>query len=231
MKIKSLVLIFLIILSVFFVFYALPRVVKVNKIVCVSQYGACQKDLEDMIRKGEKKSYYQALKIVKEGLQKELLVKDYSFYYKFPGIVNVYLILDKSYFAVRSLGSGKIYLINKNGIVVLQSDKTELPILDVGLDFKVGENIGAGLTNGLKTYALFTRLYNTDYATLKESYFETKVKKGPLILFPLDADSESLVGAARLIIFKLNSEQQNFRMDKPVAEIVVDLRFKNPVLR
>jgi len=232
MKFKNIVFLLLILLVASFCVFGIPRIITIKKIECNTQYGSCQEELKTIYSDLLGRKYYDVKKGLRERLSQDGLVSDFSYIYKPLNTMSLYLMIKKPNYALGNIEIGKTYLIDSEGVVVEQVERTALPTLNTKkYTFEIGQKVTSEVVLALKTYTLLSSVYKIERSELTEAMFEVKILNGPLFLFPLEGDSAELVGASRLIIEQLNSGEQNLKIEKDVVDVVVDLRFKNPVLR
>jgi len=232
MKFKKIVFLFLILLVVSSFVFGIPRLITIKKIECNTQYGSCQEELKAIYSDLLGRRYYEVKKGLRVRLSQDGLVSDFSYIYKPLSTMSLYLVIKKPNYALGNTEIGKTFLIDSEGVVVEQVEKTALPTLSTKkYTFEIGQKVSDEVVLALKTYTLLSSVYKIERSELTEAMFEVKILYGPLLLFPLEGDSAEMVGASRLIIEQLNSSEQNLKIGKDVTDIVVDLRFKNPVLR
>lgn len=232
MKFKKIAFFLLILLIILFFIFGVPRLITIKKIECNTQYGSCQEELKSLYGDLAGRKYFEIKKEFKERLSQDGLVDDFSYIYKLPSTISLYLIIKKPNYALGNTETGKTYLVDGQGVVVEEVAKSALPTLNTKkYTFSAGQKVPDEVALALKTYTLLSSVYKIERSELTEEMFEVKIIDGPLLLFPLEGDPSELVGASRLIIEQLNSGEQNLKIEKDIVSIVVDLRFKNPVLR
>lgn len=209
-------------------FLIVPRVLKINKIDCISQYGPCSQTQENNLGQAEGRGLSEAKRKVGEVASKDPKVTSYSIQYKFPDILKVTIILRKPNFALKGSDT-KVSLVDKEGVVLGWTERSELPLVvtnhtTVGLGEKIDNKdiFASRILSGM----FF--LFGTKLGTIKDSYLEIEVPNGPKVIFPLEGDERVLLGAANLILSRLNKGGEEPRIEN-VKEI--DLRFKNPILK
>lgn len=177
-------------------------------------------------------SYREATSKIRNIVGSSNVFADYRVNYKIPATLEVYVIVNKSFYALKDRKSGNVYLIDLNGRILEKASKTNLPQLEIeDLTAKSGEVVSDNILDLLKINSLISRLYRISSSVIKEGYAEFKVENGPTILAPSGKDPEVVAGALLLLISRLKGDDQNLKIDKPYGDIVIDLRFKNPVLR
>ncbi len=206
----------------------IPRVLKINKISCFSQFGGCDNFLQKEIGVAKGKSLVDAKLSIKKVLSSEILVENYTVQFNLPATLKVYLILRKPEYGLRN-SSGNFALVDAKGYVVAKVSSSSLPFIQIGDNLpNPGDKLDDRLNFALAVTRDMNYLYQDVNATVTEEALFVKLPSGPTVIFPLDGDREALIGSARFIISRLMTGQENLRIDN-VSQI--DLRFKNPVLR
>lgn len=229
MKIKRLFLLFLAILFAVLIIL-LPRLIVINEYLCRTQYGPCQQNILDNLVINRGKKYGEVKKRILNEFRQNKLISDISIQFKLPDKLDVYLILTKPYFAIKTPSSDKLILVNEKGESLSYADKSSLPLVDIETPSLL-ENQSETLEFYLEIYRLIAQIFKIAEAKIFSDRMELKLNNNPTLIFPSEGDAAVLVGAARLIIEQLNIGRQNLKIDKPHSEVVVDLRFRNPVVR
>lgn len=212
------------VIALFSVFLALPLVFKVN-IFCKSQYGSCPNEINSQLKINNGKSIAGAKNGVNRILKHNLLISDYSTQFKFPNILIVNILIKKPIFAIRN-ESNQIELIGEDGHILELSDSTGLPTLIItGNLKKVGEEIDTNQSFALKLIQGINDMYQINTGTVVDNSLVVELPTSIKVLFPLDGDTQILLGSLRVVYTKVESDDQKGRYKE------IDLRFKNPVLR
>ncbi|MFV1917509.1 MAG: hypothetical protein ACC618_03475 [Patescibacteria group bacterium] len=216
-------------LSLFFV----PRRLTIKKISCQSQFGPCSSILYEEVRKNEGTNYRKAKENISQYLSGSALVEQFIIQIKFPVELRVDLVETKPRFAVRAIDEGKIYIVSREGFVISEETSTNLPHIIVSdIQMAVREKVSDRYMFALNiVYDLFNA-YQVQKGEIVENSLEVELTgSGKKLIFPLEGDREVLLGALSLILSRLNSESQEFRIEGAENIKEVDLRFENPVLR
>ena len=218
------------VLLVFSLIYLTPRLIKIKKIDCRSQFGPCAQIFLEKSISYEGKS----LKEVKEGLSEYFksspFIKEYSFTYKLPDKLIVNVIEAKAKYALGNKANSVFCPVDKDGICLRIETATNLPLLEIsGNPPNVGEKVGSGELFALETiYNLFSS-HGVKEGKLVEGRLEAKVE-GYSVIFPLQGDRSVLMGSLELILSRLKSPGKDSKIDYTGVS-KIDLRFKNPVLQ
>lgn len=234
MKNVVLLLLLAILLISSFVFF--PKVIVVSKISCKSQFGPCNPKLAEILSTNENQKLTDSVKNIDNLLSSDAMVLDYSIQYKFPDSLQVDLVERKSKFALLNPKTKAVALVDKSGMVTKIVETTNLPTIEISEPIP---NVGERVTNK-QLFALniledmFT-LYQVKRGLIKEKSLMIDLTDNPSIIFPLSGDKDILLASLRLILAKLNSSQEGYRINEEKIvlgeEKTIDLRYKNPVIR
>lgn len=220
---------FLSVLLILIFIYLLPKIfqklIVINKIQCVSQYGECPEKILVYKNSEFKRSLYTLKSQVKDELENNILVNSYLIQYKIPSTLKVELVLKKAKYAVFD-NLGKYYLLDNDGLVVAVDDKVNLPFLKVkDSKFEIGQNVGNELLKLLQIIEKVNFLYSINNGTYENNYMYIVFDNGIKAIFPVDGDTDYLVGSLRLIFSRLNDERSGIKMNE------IDFRYKEVIIR
>ena len=225
---------FFLIVSFVGLFFVIPKKLKIKKIVCQSQFGPCSASVLgsiDKIENGEKN-----LNDVKKELQGILsssaLVSDYSLHFQFPNIVEVNLLERKPEYAIKAKDTDSHALIDKEGHVIYFQDLTGLPVLiTTEPPPNVGEVVSDKTFFALEIlYGMFSS-YQVREGKIENESLVIELSQGPKVIFPLEGEKDILLGSLRLVLSKLNNDGQDSKIENVSGASIIDLRFKNPVIK
>lgn len=226
MKYLKLGLYLLFLFAIIFPFAVLPRIIKINKIECYSQYGICDNEIFELISPANNKSIRDAKIFTVKQFTDNGIVQDYSFTFKLPGTLRVDIILNKAKFALYRKDSAEVVLIDKDGIVLERVDKTNLPKVVIPGDLPgVGEKVAQDKLFALNLIYSLNFFYQVNYGEITDNAFMADLPEGVGVVFPLEGELKTLLGSLKLVLTQLNLT------GKDQGIIVVDLRFKNPIIR
>lgn len=200
----------------------------VDRVVCKTQYGPCDKEDEERasLARGENLFLVSPQKI-KNNLKNNFSNKEVSIQKIFPRTIEIVIEKRKAILGVTSknLLDRGVFLLDKDGVVLELVRETHLPviILDQDPGLVVGEEVGKDVK---KAVAIMTLVYTAEKASRAELGNDSLIlflQDGTNVYFPLDKDPEILVGALQLIIARSKIEG---RLPKSI-----DLRYSNPVLK
>lgn len=202
-----------------------PFFIKV-KTVCKSQFGNCPPEIQNIINKSNNKSIFAAKGEIKKNLSGNYLVSDFSFQFKLPNILLVNSIIKKPFAALIDNGSKNAFLIGVDGKILSIAQGTTLPgVFTENIVKKAGENIDTEQMFALKIIAGVFQMFQTRAGTIQNNTLLVELPAGTRVIFPLEGDTDILLGSLRLIYSRIQSADYAGKYNE------IDLRFKNPVLR
>jgi cell division septal protein FtsQ len=215
---KKLFLILVLLLAVVGIVFFVIKSIKVVKINCQSQYGECNSNLQSKIAQIKKNPLFETRGDLIDLLKKDKSIIDFSVRFGLPYNFDVYVIEKKALVAFL-LKNGHFALVDKDGLIVNEAEKTNLPkIISIELDHDQLQ-FAANLISRLYIF------YKINSAKITQEGIEVDNLSGKTVLFPLSGNDDELLGALSLIISRLPSVKEASTIK------VVDLRFKNPVLK
>jgi hypothetical protein len=192
---------------------------------CESQFGDCPSDVNSGLKSLNSKNLFDARRKANSYLKNSYLVSDYSIQYKLPNIMLINIIAKKPYFAIKDSSSGKIILIDRRGIVLAESEDSGLPMIEVADSLKkIGEEVDKNYLFALNLISGVNEMYQVRYGMIANDALTVDIPHGLRVIFPLEGDSEVLLGGLRLIYAKVTAEYLGTYSQ-------IDMRYKNPVLR
>lgn len=215
-------------------FIIIPKKLKINEVTCQSQFGPCNTSVLKSIDKvvnGDK-----SLNDVKNDLHgiltNNILVSDYSLHFQFPSKIEVSLIERKPKYAIKAKNTDSYALVNEEGYVIYFQDLTGLPFL---ITPEPPPNVGETVSNrtffALEIlYGMFSS-YQVREGIIEEESLVIELSEGPRVIFPLEGEKEILLGSLRLVLSKLNNDEQDSKIENVSGKSIIDLRFKNPVIK
>lgn len=202
-----------------------PFFIKV-KIICKSQFGGCPVEIQSLTAKGNNKTLSAAKREIKKNLSGNYLVSDFSFQFKLPDILTVNLIVKKSFAAIVDTATKNAYLIGTDGKILSVSQGTTLPaVFTDNINKKPGDNVESGQLFSLKLISGVFEMYQVRSGILQNNTLLVELPAGTRVIFPLEGDTDILLGSLRLIYSRIQSADYAGKYKE------IDLRFKNPVLR
>lgn len=207
----------------------------ITSIECLGKDISCSKETTDLLKTVELSNYLSTKTHLKKVLSESPYINSYYIRLKFPSTLLVFVVEKAPFgFLVRN---GEYYAIDSNGIVL--GKKTEAK----GFPLEIEEDISNSGTvlSKEKVFALesikrLSQICKLTKAVLKKEYLEVTIKENRVFYLPLLGDQELLTGAVISIDNRLNKTQENTIIvndTKLLCEngCIIDLRFKNPVIR
>ena len=205
---------------------SIPGLITVKKISCESQFGPCRKEVEEALDKYRSTSLRKAKKQITILLSTEVFIESFDVRFALPSNLKVFIIEKKPIYALMDLEKQAIALTDKEGYIVAIVDKTNLPILSGrNLIGGVGETLQGETLFGLEVLSDMFQFYQVKAGALEKSGLAVELDGGPKVIFPLEGDRAVLNSSLRLIIAKLEQEEEG-----KSKKATIDLRFKNPVV-
>lgn len=206
-----------------------PRFIKVKSITCSSQYGPCHAQLKNDLDNVGEMPYRKVQNAVRKILAANPQVEKYSLHFQLPSTLEINVIEKKADIAFVKEGNEKYEIVDTAGNVLGEATETQLPKIVVR---------DTDLTNDQKKFTagllkeLF-RLYSTKLGHIENGGMVVETSVGPQVIFPLDGDIDLLLGKMQFVLSWLNSQGAGSTIEGLSGNRVkvIDLRFKNPVLR
>lgn len=195
---------------------------KVQKVVCFSQFGPCNANLQLSIYNLQKKndSILETRLELNNLLKNDRSVLNYSVRFKLPISYEVNVIERKPVIGFLDSKTNNIILVDMDGVILGKVSSTVLPVVTTGLNLDNTQIVYiANLVSTLYTF------YNIKNARVSADGIVVDGINGKEVDFPLAGDKDVLLGSLLLILSRLPRIQEASTIN------TIDLRFKNPVLR
>jgi hypothetical protein len=229
-KYKKILFIVIFFLVIAFIFY-IPRLITIKRIVCKTQFGECDQLIIDETNKLINNKMYFAKKNIHLYLKNNYLVKDFSIQYKIPDTLEIDLIIAKSKYCIKSENYDVFSYVSKEGRVLELRKTCNLPVVYIkDTAYNVGDVIKNEYLSALDLLNNIFISYNVKEGYIVENNLEITLLQGYKVILPLNKDNQVLLGALRLIINRLNTDDSESRIIEGRIN-VIDLRYENPVLR
>lgn len=200
------------------------RRLKVEKIVCRSQFGPCSETLLQSLAKFRGVPAFEVIGSAKKTLSLDRKVSKFRVRYLFPETLAIDVVERKAEVALGKQGFDGYVLVDKDGYVLAVEKNTSLPIINVmdnqNINFLPGTKISDNLFFAEKLMKYIFTLYSVKLAVYYGDRVEAKLNSGQKVIFPISGDVEVLIGSLNLIL-----SRGEIRMGE------IDLRYKNPVIR
>lgn len=217
---------FLILIFILLIPIIIQKLIKIKTIECVTQYETCPDEFGFNLYLGS--DYKIAKREIEKSLNNNIQVNNYLLQYKIPSTIKIEINIKKPKYAIKD-SNNNYYLVGSHGLVLNIKNESSLPLLiRDDAQYKISDNISATDRFALDLTEKVAWLYSTDSGRVEGKELKIVLNEGKIVRFPLEGDSDFLVGSLRLIFSRLNEEKEGIRMND-IQEI--DLRFKNPVLR
>ena len=214
---------FFLVVFVFLSILIFPLAIKI-KVACLSQYGVCSDNLYNDLGKYNGKNLFIANMGIVKFLKSNFLISQFSTQFKLPNILAVNVLIKKPVFA---LSDGKsIDLVDNEGTVLSYANNTQLPRVTINQNLpNPGTKVDSGVLNALKIVFGLSEMYQVNFGEIRDGSLVVDLPAQIRVLFPLDEDSQVVLGALRLIYPKVSTGDFAGKYSE------IDLRFRNPVLR
>ena len=209
-------------------FFVTPSLfIKINKIECESQYGPCNKEVNDKLNSAKgKRMYFTKIKL-HQLLKNEFYIKEYQMHFKFPATYKENIIERKPVYAITNNTKAWFAQIDRDGYVVSITDISNLPFIITENEVPpVGGKVSQELTFSLEMLSLINGKYQVKSGMIKDNSLFFAIKPFAGVIFPLEGDKE--LSFAKLVFITGTAENA---ISDYTNNISLDLRFKNPVLR
>jgi len=169
LKVLRVVIAILLIIILIIIFMRWP----IKSVVCENQYGPCSEEIASRLNLNQEKIYKVKLgKFVNERLAGINKISEYSYNFEFPFGARVYVIEKKPQIALSFIGDNKFYLYTASGIKIEETDKTELPVVEIfGESTEIERKFASEIS-----FILFTE-YNINKIKLGNKRIEFKYKE------------------------------------------------------
>lgn len=204
------------------------QALKVERIICASQFGPCATEIDAEIDKFQGLGIISALGQVKKTLGSDARVSQFSVRFIFPSTINVDIIAKKGEAALGQQGVDNFLILDKTGRVIAVEKTTSLPIINVNdgtdINYQIGASVPDNLIFALNLSRQIFAGYGVKLIIVEPDRIEVSLKSVKVI-FPTQGEVDVLIGSLNLILSRLNNAQGEIRMGE------IDLRYKNPIIR
>lgn len=191
---------------------------KIQSIDCLTQFGECNENLKNELSKANKKNIFESFLLAKTILKKNKNILEYSVNFELPLKLKINIIERFPILAFK-LNNGNYALLDKNGEIISNVKDTNLPKILSSNELKNNELVFViSLMRDLNFF------YDVSMGKIADNALMVEIQSKKII-FPVVGDKDLLLGSLNLIFSRL-------RELKDASTIgIIDLRFKNPILR
>lgn len=205
------------------------RKITLSEVVCTAESDQCVEGITGDFADLPGQPLVYAKQVLQAKLAQNVLVKSFTVSYKLPNSLAVAVVARQPAYAFWAKDFRQAALVDTDGVVVGYSNAPGLPTITVeSATPSVGQTVSQELLSAEQIYAKVALLHPISEAKFLDGHLSIKLADSYLVLFPLDSDTDVLVGSLALLLARLNSQAQEFTID-PISTI--DLRFGNPVLK
>lgn len=227
---RKIILFFTIVILTVFLMIKVSKAIKIEEIECKNQYGECSINILAELETVKGQDVRLAKRNLESYLQGQNAIETYLISYKIPNILKIELIEKKPFVAFSDIDGSLLYL-DKEAKLLSATNETGLPVVVNRSDKKYDELDKGSIIFAAQLLSDLYYLYQTDQIELKNDQIISSFLTQNKVIFPINGDEKVLVGAFRLIYQQLNTSDQTSNIDNIGKPYVVDLRYKNPVIR
>ena len=207
-------------------YYGAPRVVRIRRIDCRSQYGPCREEIRGEIEKVRGWELKSARAELKKVIDKYGMISEGRVDFKFPDKLEMKVLEKKAEVAVFDVDSGRYGLYDRMGDMLGETGETQLPV--VTIDDEVLEGSDRRFIFSM-VYEMY-RWYNVRQIKIDKDGMRTRIRDLRVII-PTSGDEDVLLGSLELVLSWLNSRGTEAKIENIGGSIEVDFRYNNPVIR
>jgi hypothetical protein len=202
-----------------------PLFIKVE-VGCRSQYGECSDQIKEKLNAFNGKSLVSARRGVRKTLKADFLVSDFSIQFKLPNTLQVELLVKKPVFSFKDSQTGSLALVDRDGQVLSLATESVLPVVISAENLPgIGEYLNVTGLFALKLAMGVYQMYDVRTSIIQDGSLLVELPGQIRVIFPLEGDSDILLGGLRLIYSKIKEDGNLAGYSQ------IDMRYKNPVLR
>ncbi len=212
--------------------YFFPRLLIIDEILCSSQFGPCKQNILENLSSIEQNSLLNTSKNIDDYFSNNILVSDYSVQFELPRKLIVNIIERKPVFGVKAELNSQVALVDIDGRVISIEDVSSLPVLITNDNLpKIGDNVSQRTLFALKIVSGMHSTHHVSRGLIENDGLIFDLKDGFSVIYPLEGDVDVLLGSLALILNQLNIDGQGTKIGTADGVKLLDLRFKNPVIR
>ncbi len=203
---------------------AFPFFAKAKSFECSTQYGPCSDQVNSALTSFSGKTIFTARREIKNLLRKDIYIKNMTVRFTFPDKISVDILIKKPSFCISTDNPQKFAFVDEDGVILTLASSCALPeVLTKPTPRIQGQKVLDQELFSLKIVRGVYEMYQVSTGVLNDN-LTVELGSGIKVIFPVQGDSDALLGALRLIYTKI---QKYF----PGKYKEIDLRFDSPVLR
>lgn len=206
----------------------IPRLIVVKSVSCESQFGPCSSVLNQKLSEAQNMSLWASSKYIAEVFEKNVFVKKHSSKFQLPDKIIIDVVERKPEIAlVDKQNTEDFFIIDTEGYIINTTENNQLPVIvvDNEQDFAVGTRVKDDIIFCKGLLSRSFSLFGSKLAFYNGNYLALDLPEGLTVVFPTTGDQDVLFGSLSLILSQLNTGRFDSRIK------IIDLRYKNPVLR
>lgn len=213
---------FIVLLAAIFYFLNSP-IFALKHIHCKTQYGPCSTaDEEKLGSVSGQNLFFYNLADQKSSLEGLFTNRKVYIEKIFPDTINVSIEKRKAVTALGIRDEVGVYLVDRDGIVIVRAKESYLPSLEVEAILPdEGGLIEEELQQAVKIFYLTYKAQGVRAGKVQNGSLEIQIQD-TLVIFPLDREPQILVGSLQLILVRSRIEDKLPKL--------IDLRYSKPVL-
>jgi hypothetical protein len=227
-KLKFVAVLVITFVLIVFSFYVVKSI-RISEINCRSQYGECSIVVKERLESVKNCDYFSCKKQIDSLMTDAFIVDAYNYQLKLPLKIEVSIVEKKPKYSIKSIEENAAIQIDARGLVLDVRDTSVLPgFLTENKLAEPGHKITDEEFFALQLVYGVSKIQEIERAYWQNNSLSVDLKDGKSILFPIDGDRDFLLGALALILNELKKESAETEV---LGIEVIDLRYKNPVLR
>jgi cell division septal protein FtsQ len=212
MKKKATLYVFGVIIAIGLFLFVQKRI-KVNEVRCLG----CSSEIASLVDEKKGTSYFEAKRSLSSSFKENRRVNTYKIKYIMPSTLQVELVEKKEELALK-FADDRYFLFDQNAVLLGEATETRLPTIQI-LELPRNDH----MVNGLKLFSQLKKHYGVTNAKMDKFGLSVSLREAKEVVFPLEGDIDVVLGSLEVVLLQLNRVTQNHT-------IVVDLRYKNPVV-
>jgi len=213
-----------------FLIYGLIARFTLEEIECYNQNVKCDPTILESLVTLKGKSLLRSYLNAKDILSKNPSVESFLIKYRPFRKIEVYVSQKRPVVLYASKVRDFNALVDKDGVVIGFADIPDLPRVLVEKSMpSVGEKVDDKDLFAIRLLLEMERIFGVKSGELRQDGVFFSMADGKKAIFPVSGDKDVLIGSLMLIYADLTSSNPSIDVAKNIS--IIDLRFKNPVLR